>query len=76
MVCRGICLKYKAVKPTGRVGNTIRYIRGLSRYALGQKLCRNCNRWINWEGLFCPCCNLKVRQRPRKARGKELMNNV
>ena len=69
MVCVGICKKYRAKKPVNRI------VKNISRYALGHKLCRYCDMWILWDGAHCPCCNLKVRQRPRKPRGKELYNN-
>ena len=65
MACRGICINYKIKKPIG-----------VSRYALGHKLCTMCETWLSWKGLSCPCCHLKLRHKPRKARGKELLNNV
>jgi len=56
MSCNGItCTQHKATKPV-RIG----------RYASGQKRCQICAIFINWEGLWCPCCNYKLRTKPRK----------
>ncbi|HII36810.1 MAG TPA: hypothetical protein HA319_07465 [Nitrosopumilaceae archaeon] len=60
MICREICVKYKAY----------RTLRG-SRYTTGQKRCNLCNIFLKWDGLFCPCCNYKLRQRPRNRKFKE-----
>jgi predicted amidophosphoribosyltransferase len=49
MTCKGICIHHKA----------------LSRYSTGNKRCKNCDLFIRWEGLYCPCCGYKLRTRPR-----------
>jgi hypothetical protein len=54
MVCKGVCCRYKASKP-----------HGVGRYAIGQKRCQICVAWMNWEGLWCPCCGYRVRTKPR-----------
>lgn len=54
MVCKGICQRHKALKPN----------RG-GRYLAGQKRCQVCQIYINWNGLFCPCCGYRLRTKPR-----------
>ncbi|MDH3764488.1 MAG: hypothetical protein OER82_01590 [Nitrosopumilus sp.] len=54
MVCKGICIRYKAKKPTG-----------FSRYFSGQKRCSRCEIFINWDGKHCPCCDYVLRTKPR-----------
>ena len=54
MTCNGVCTRYKATKQVGK-----------SRYLLGQKRCNGCEIFINWIGLWCPCCNYRLRSRPR-----------
>jgi len=60
MSCNGVCHRYKALKPFG-----------LSRYLAGQKRCNHCDVYITWEGLFCPCCNLRLRLAPRSGKYKK-----
>jgi hypothetical protein len=50
MTCKGICVLYKAS----------------GRYATGHKRCQQCDLFIEWDGLWCPCCGYKLRTRPRK----------
>jgi hypothetical protein len=34
---------------------------------LGQKRCQVCQIFIvNWQGLFCPCCGGRLRNRPKR----------
>jgi hypothetical protein len=68
--CKKICLKYTAKKPiTG------------SRYGSGQKRCQMCEVYItikgtkNEQGLFCKCCNYRVRGKPRNKFCKENLRN-
>jgi hypothetical protein len=49
MPCKGICIRHKAS----------------GRYATGHKRCQQCNLFINWDELWCPCCGYKLRTRPR-----------
>jgi hypothetical protein len=50
MPCKGICIRHKAS----------------GRYATGHKRCQQCDLFIEWYGLWCPCCGYKLRTRPRK----------
>jgi len=54
MTCKGTCDRYVAKKPTSG-----------GRYENGQKRCQVCEEFINWEGLWCPCCHYKLRSKPR-----------
>jgi hypothetical protein len=55
MPCKGICIHHKAS----------------GRYITGHKRCKNCDVFIKWEGLCCPCCGHKLRTGPRPFRLKE-----
>ena len=55
MQCNGSCKKYKALGNTHEGG----------RYEQGQKRCHRCEIYINWEGLWCPCCGYLLRTKPR-----------
>jgi hypothetical protein len=59
MVCKGICLRHKAIKPVGA-----------GRYVNGQKRCQVCEIFMEWPGLFCPCCGYRLRTRPRNIKYK------
>jgi len=60
MTCKGICIRHKAQKPVGS-----------GRYALGQRRCQICEIFINWVGLWCPCCGYRLRTRPRNLKYKD-----
>jgi hypothetical protein len=59
MVCKGICVRHKALKPIG-----------VGRYFMGQKRCQVCETFLKWDGLTCPCCGYKLRTRPRNLKYK------
>ncbi|PWU80605.1 MAG: hypothetical protein DLM72_11330 [Candidatus Nitrosopolaris wilkensis] len=59
MVCKGICVRHKALKPVG-----------IGRYSTGQKRCQICEIFLKWDGLWCPCCGYKLRTRPRNLKFK------
>jgi len=54
MVCKGICSRYKA-----------KWTPHESRYAYGQKRCKTCGIYLQWDGFWCPCCGTSLRTRPR-----------
>lgn len=61
MTCDGVtCKRYKADKPVSG-----------GRYASGQKRCQTCEIYIWWSGVFCPCCNTRLRGKPRNMQYKE-----
>ena len=60
MTCKGICNRLKATKPI--VGG---------RYIIGQKRCQPCTCFFLTDSLFCPCCNQRLRNKPRSKKYKE-----
>jgi hypothetical protein len=60
IICNNICQRYKAKKPNN-----------IGRYLSGQKRCNACDIYMHWDGLWCPCCNYKLRQTPRSSKYKE-----
>ena len=60
MHCNGSCKKYKATGSTREGG----------RYEQGQKRCHRCEIYIEWEGLWCPCCGYLLRTKPRGTKPK------
>ena len=60
MVCKGICSRHKAMRPSAGM-----------RYLKGQKRCQGCQIFINWQGFFCPCCECRLRNRPRNKKNKD-----
>ena len=65
MVCKGICLRHKAIRPLNG-----------HRYLIGQKRCQVCQIFIDWEGIFCPCCGYKLRITPRNRKLKQTFRNL
>jgi len=52
-VCKGVCVcKYDAPK-------------GKRTYQGGGKRCTNCETFVGWQGIHCPCCGTKLRVRIR-----------
>ncbi|MDC3254481.1 hypothetical protein OAU20_02700 [Nitrosopumilus sp.] len=68
--CKRICLEYTAKKPSN-----------MGRYDAGQKRCQICEIFITDEGtvdeqgLWCKCCNYRVRGKPRNRIYKEKLRN-
>lgn len=65
MTCKGICIYHKAKKES---------IRGY--YVSGQKRCQACEIFIEWKGLWCPCCGSKLRTGPRNMNYKIKMRVI
>jgi hypothetical protein len=59
MVCKGICVRHRALKPLG-----------IGRYSIGQKRCQICEIFLKWDGFWCPCCGYRLRTGPRNTRFK------
>lgn len=60
LFCRDICHKYKAHKSA---------FEG-SYYRNGHKRCIECETFLQWEGLRCPCCGRILRTRPHNTVSK------
>ena len=41
--------------------------------ATGNKHCNQCNLFMIWEGLWCPCCGCRLRIRPRHSKFKKML---
>ena len=54
MTCKGICIHQKAS----------------GRYVTGHKRCQICDLFVQWEGIFCPCCGRRLRIGPRNFKFK------
>lgn len=65
MPCNNQCQKYKAERP-----------RSGSRYRNGQKRCQVCDIYLNWDGLHCPCCNYRLRSKPRNIKFKQRLQEI
>jgi rRNA maturation endonuclease Nob1 len=57
MACKGLCSRYKAKWAVREF-----------RYASGQKRCNRCEIYLQWDGLWCPCCGISLRIRPRTSK--------
>jgi len=64
MACKGTCKNIQAFKITGE-----------SRYGIGQKRCQVCEIFIQYDGLYCPCCGYRLRQKPRNSNYKSKLRN-
>jgi len=60
MTCNGICKNFKTTKPQ----------KG-GRYKNGQKRCQTCDIFMSHDGLYCPCCNMRLRGSSRYVKIKE-----
>jgi hypothetical protein len=60
MACKGICIRHRAPKPFGS-----------GRYFSGHIRCQVCNIFIIWKELWCPCCEYRLRTKPRNSVSKE-----
>ncbi len=59
MVCKGICHRYKAKTAANQ-----------PRYANGQKRCSVCEIFLNWDSFWCPCCGVRLRNKPKDGERK------
>ena len=62
--CKETCSRFKAMRPST-----------VLRYIIGQKCCQVCQVFIYWQGLFCPCCGGRIRNRPRHSKFKLALSN-
>ena len=64
MHCVGRCVDYKATSNTLEGG----------RYEQGQKRCHQCELFMKWDGLWCPCCGHLLRTKPRATKPKRRLS--
>jgi len=64
MHCVGTCKNYQG-KSNNQEGG---------RYEQGQKRCPECEVFIVWEGLWCPCCGRLLRTKPRARKLKRKLS--
>ncbi|MCV0398506.1 MAG: hypothetical protein K5785_00770 [Nitrosarchaeum sp.] len=64
MSCKGLCDGIKALKP-----------QNATRYSSGQRRCQRCCIFIQTSDLRCPCCNGKLRTKPRNAEPRRRLHN-
>ncbi len=60
MGCTDLCLQYKFTRPNGTK----------EWYGAGGSRCDRCDIFITWDGIYCPCCGLRLRKTPRTKNGK------
>ena len=48
----------------------------IMRYLIGQKRCQVCQIFINWRGIWCPCCGYRSRTKPRNKKHKLALNKI
>jgi rRNA maturation endonuclease Nob1 len=41
-----------------------------SRYEVGQKRCTKCSIFLEYAGLWCPCCGFRLRIHRRSSKDK------
>jgi len=60
--CKGQCKLHQAFRNKGKFTT--------GRYSEGQKRCQRCEIYLWWDGIFCPCCNTRLRTKPRNMKFK------
>jgi len=60
MTCKGICVRHAA----HRLKDPQRNVSTFYGHS-GHKRCTTCSMYINWDGLYCPCCSYQLRAEPR-----------
>lgn len=59
-LCVGKCNEFQVSKPQHG-----------KRYEVGQKRCQMCERWVMYEGIWCPCCHHRLRTSPKCKRSEK-----
>ena len=65
MVCRNLCERLYS-----------KIIVGTSKYEGGKKYCRRCEIYFLHDGLFCPCCGMKLRLSPTGKKDRERLRQI
>ena len=61
MSCNQICSQYAVKKLAAKYG-------GL--YEAGHKRCSECEVYLIWDEVHCPCCGCVLRAKPRNAKAR------
>lgn len=64
MSCKGVCIRYHSNK----------IIKDHKVYNPNQKRCSKCEIFINFPGIYCPCCNYKLRLKPKSKKSRLALN--
>lgn len=60
-ICKGVCIRFEIKKFNGKI-----------RYENNQKLCTQCNVFIDYADARCPCCRCVLRITPRAGKYRKL----
>lgn len=55
--------------PAHKANSSSRY----GMYKQGFKHCNTCQLFIEWAGLYCPCCGTRLRSKPRSSKVKKTL---
>ncbi len=64
--CNNICKQYTVNRDN----------KNPRKYTAGQKRCHQCEIFIDWSGIYCPCCNNKLRTKPRTSRNRKVYQEI
>jgi hypothetical protein len=64
MACRNLCESFYSK------------IVGKSKYHGGKKYCRRCEVYFLHDGLFCPCCGMRLRVSPVNKRDRNRLREM
>ena len=46
--------------------------KGSGRYSTGHKRCQICDLFMQWNGIFCPCCGSRLGIGPRNIKNNAI----
>jgi len=76
MACREYCLKIKEKNLWSYDTNPKNpFMIRTNPYHDNKKYCRICEVYLRFEGLFCPCCGVKLRVSPHNNKSREKLKN-
>lgn len=58
-------MSYNCLNTCGQYRGVYKKYKGESAYTKGFKRCSICDIIIDYEGLYCPCCSVRLSSRPR-----------
>jgi hypothetical protein len=63
--CNGVCSKYISTRTKDRLN-----------YGYNRKRCSICEIFITWEGIRCPCCSTRLRNKPKNRLAKQRLDSL